>query len=158
MKILTIAVGRPKSNGLAGAIRDYESRIKRYFTFEAIEVRAERISPDGDSRNIPETESRALLAKVPPGLDVIALDRRGVRWTSEELAAYFEELAVMGKPGVAFLVGGALGLSADAMKRADKVLSISSLTLPHELARLVLAEQIYRSGTISRGEPYHKGG
>lgn len=157
MKVTFLTVGAPKARSLAAAIDDYESRIKHYFSFNVVEIKPLRIPPDGDEGDIPERESEALLDRVPPGLHVVALDRRGSMWRSEELAAYLEELGVLGKQGAAFLIGGALGLSHTALEAADRVLSLSSFTLPHELARLVLAEQVYRSGTIQRGEPYHKG-
>jgi 23S rRNA (pseudouridine1915-N3)-methyltransferase len=158
MKVMIVSVGTPKMPGLAEAIRDYESRISHYFKFESAEVRQQRIGPGSDSGTIIEKESRALLDKVQPGLELIAIDERGVSWSSEQLAGYLGELAVGGAAGVAFLVGGPLGLSDELRGSARRVLSLSSFTLPHEMARLLLAEQIYRAGTILRGEPYHKGG
>jgi len=158
VRVVAIAVGAPKSPGLAAAVEDYESRISRYFKFEALEVRPHRIPPGGNTAAIVDKESEALLAKVPAGLEVVALDERGVPWSSEELAAYLEKLAIQSKPGVAFLLGGSLGLSDSLRCAAHRVISLSAFTLPHELARLVLVEQIYRAGTIQRGEPYHKGG
>jgi 23S rRNA (pseudouridine1915-N3)-methyltransferase len=89
---------------------------------------------------------------------VVAVDERGAAWSSEQLAAYLDSLGVQGKSGVAFLIGGPFGLSDDLRQASHRLLSLSAFTLPHELARLVLAEQIYRAGTIVRGEPYHKGG
>jgi len=157
VRIVVIAVGAAKLPGLAAAIRDYEARIGHYFKFAAIEIRPQRPGSGGD-RSLIERESERLLAKVPAGLEIVAVDERGESWSSERLAAYLEEQAVLGKPGVAFLIGGALGLSESLRRQADRVLSLSGFTLPHELARLVLAEQIYRAGTIQRGEPYHKGG
>lgn len=158
MRVIVISVGTPKMKGLAAAIADYESRVAHYFRFEALEVRQQRIPPSGDEKAIAEVECRALLAKVPPGLEKVALDDRGVTWSSEELAEYLNQLALHSRPGVAFLVGGPLGFNDALRDSVDKVLSLSSLTLPHELARLVLVEQIYRAGTILRGEPYHKSG
>jgi 23S rRNA (pseudouridine1915-N3)-methyltransferase len=157
VKVLLIAVGAPKSRGLASAIRDYERRIGRYFRFEAIEVRPQRVRRGVASGSIVESESAALLDRVPAGFEVVAVDERGDGLSSEDLARYLEELAVRGRPGVAFLIGGPLGLSDALRSRAQRVLALSSFTLPHELARLLLVEQIYRAGTIQRGEPYHKG-
>lgn len=153
-----LSVGSPKGRGLGPATRDYESRAARYFKFETIEIRGQKIGAGRTEADVIERESAELLARVPSDLEVVALDERGVSWTSEALAAYLSDLAVLGKPGAAFVVGGPLGLSSDLRQRADQVLSLSSFTLPHELARLVLAEQIYRAGTIQRGEPYHRGG
>ncbi len=158
MRVVVLAVGAPKNRELAGAIREYEARISHYFSYDAREVSRQRIPTSGDTRSIPETESRSLLGKVPAGFEVIAIDQRGERWSSEQLSDHLDELALHGRPGVAFLIGGPLGLSEAAREEADRVLSLSSFTLPHELARLVLVEQIYRAGTIRRGEPYHKNG
>ena len=157
MKVLLLAVGEPKSAHMAAAIEDYESRVRHYFNLETLEVKPRKIRPNADPQEIIEKESDALLSRVPEGLEIVALDGRGTPWTSEELAAYLSELGVLGKPGVAFMIGGPLGLSRHALEESSRVLSLSSFTLPHELARLVLVEQIYRSGTIQRGEPYHKG-
>jgi 23S rRNA (pseudouridine1915-N3)-methyltransferase len=158
VKLVLISVGKPKTRGIAAAIADYESRLSHYFKFESLEVQAERLTGKLDRETVIERESAALLAKVPERSQVIALDERGSGWSSEELARYLEDLAVHGQPGAAFLVGGALGISESLRKRADHVLSLSHFTLPHELARLVMAEQLYRAGTILRGEPYHKAG
>jgi 23S rRNA (pseudouridine1915-N3)-methyltransferase len=158
LKIVLLAVGAPKAAALGTAIRDYETRIKRYFRFESREIRPQRISPDVDVTALIERESRELLAKVPDGLEVVAVDQRGLAWSSEQLAGYLQAHAVQGRPGVAFLIGGPLGISESLRSGASRVMSLSPFTLPHELARLVLVEQIYRAGTINRGEPYHKGG
>jgi 23S rRNA (pseudouridine1915-N3)-methyltransferase len=158
MKLMIVSVGTPKMPGLAEAIRGYESRISHYFKFESAEVRQQRIGPGSDTSAIVEHESRALLDRVPPGLELVAVDERGVTWSSEQLAEYLGELALGAEPGVAFLIGGPLGLSDELRRGVRRLLALSSLTLPHEMARLLLAEQIYRAGTILRGEPYHKGG
>lgn len=97
-----------------------------------------------------------MVEQVPPGFEVVALTREGVAWSSTRLARHLESLAVSARPGVAFLIGGALGIDDGVIARANLRLSLSSLTLPHDLARLVLLEQLYRAGTILRGEPYHK--
>lgn len=156
MKIVLISVGAPKTPGLAAAIHEYESRIRHYFRFEVREIRPQRMTRAIDELAVIEKESAGLLAAVPAGFEVVLVERRGEAWTSEELAAYFEQHAIHGKPGVALLIGGPLGTSESLRSSASRVLSLSSFTLPHELARLVLVEQIYRAGTIRRGEPYHK--
>ncbi len=155
---MLISVGAPKSPGLAAAIAEYESRIRRYFKFETAEVRPVALKAGSSTANVARKESEALLARVPAGLEVVAADERGEAWSSEQLAAYLERLGVEGREGAAFLIGGPAGLSEELRRRAHRVLALSSFTLPHELARLVLSEQIYRAGTIQRGEPYHRGG
>jgi 23S rRNA (pseudouridine1915-N3)-methyltransferase len=153
-----ISVGAPKAAGLAAAIEDYESRIPHYFKFDSMILRPQRIKPGSDRNTIVTKESEALLARVPEGSEIVAVDERGATWSSEELARYLESLSVSGRRDVAFLIGGTLGLTDSLRKRSHHVLSLSSFTLPHEMARLVLAEQLYRAGTILRGEPYHKAG
>ena len=150
-----MAVGRPVAL-LADAIAEYEKRAGRYFNFEAVEVKEERARKGLDDEQIRQNESRRLLERVPAGFEIIAMTRDGQQWSSDDLARYFEQLAMSGKAGAAFLIGGALGLSMDAIRRAQRQLSLSAMTLTHEMARALLTEQIYRAGTILRGEPYHK--
>lgn len=155
MKIWLLAVGRPGVL-FADAVAEYERRAARYWTFEAIEVKEEKARKGLAETAIRESESQRLLERVPTGADIVALTRDGQRWSSNDLAHYFQQLAMSGKPGAAFMIGGALGLSAAAIGKAQKQLSLSSMTLTHELARVLVTEQIYRAGTITRGEPYHK--
>ena len=155
MKIWLLAVGRPGVL-FAEAVSEYEKRAARYWTFESIEVKEERAHKGLDEEQIRESESERLLERVPAGAEVIALTRDGKSWSSNDLARYFQDLAMSGKQGAAFLIGGALGLSADLIRKANRQISLSSMTLTHEMARLLLTEQIYRAGTITRGEPYHK--
>lgn len=155
MKVWLHAVGRPGVL-FADAISEYERRASRYWNFEAIEVKEEKARKGLDDEQIRESESQRLFERVATGADIIALTRDGQRWSSNDLARYFEQLAMSGKPGAAFMIGGALGLSANAIAKAQRQLSLSSMTLTHEMARVLLTEQIYRAGTITRGEPYHK--
>lgn len=154
MKVMLVSVGRPRGD-LAAAIAEYERRSARYFTFEAVEVK-EHSARGADAVRAMEEEGKRLLARVPAGVELVALHRRGRTWSSEQLSAYFAELGLRASPGAAFVIGGAFGLSREVLDRANRLLSLSSFTLPHELARLVMTEQIYRAGTIARGEPYHK--
>lgn len=155
MKVWLLAVGRPNAL-LADAIAEYEKRAARYWSFESIEVKEERAHKGLDEEQIRQGESQRLLERVPAGAEMIALTRDGKSWSSAELASYFEQLAMSGKTGAAFMIGGALGLSSDLVRRSQRQISLSSMTLTHEMARLLLTEQIYRAGTITRGEPYHK--
>lgn len=154
MEVLLVAVGRPRVAALASAIADYESRVARYFKFRSVEVRD--APPGRDEAKAREEESAALAAAVPEGFELIALDPGGETWSSEELARFLGELAVYGSAGAAFVIGGPRGLSAALVGRATRCWALSRLTLPHELARLVVVEQLYRAGTILRGEPYHR--
>lgn len=156
MRVMVLAVGPPGGPGLAEPVRRYEERAGRYFDLEVAEVRA---APGGLSdEEGRRREGEALLERLPDGLESFALTRRGKGLGSEGLARHLERLATYGRPGAVFLVGGARGLDERVLATADHRLSLSPMTLPHGLARLVLAEQLYRAGTIARGEPYHRGG
>lgn len=154
MRVALLAVGRPKDPALASAVAGYEARIARYFRFDTLQVRD--APADRDDAKAREQESAALLAAAPEGLDLVVLDPGGELWTSEELAGYLGDLGVYGRPGAAFVVGGPRGLGEGILARATRRWALSRLTLPHELARLVVVEQLYRAGTILRGEPYHR--
>lgn len=156
MKLLLLSIGRVKGP-VAEAVADYEGRVRRYFAFEAAELKEETFRRAGDEARVRDEEGKRLLARVPAGVEVVAMHPEGTQWSSERFAGYLSELGVRSSPGAAFLIGGAFGLSDEVLRRATHRLSLSAMTLPHELARLVLSEQLYRAGTIARGEPYHKG-
>lgn len=156
LKVRVISVGRP-GRLLADPIAEYEKRAARYWNIEFAEVREERALKGTADDAIRSAEGQRILQRVPEGYDLMALTRTGETWSSTRFSQYLQQLAAQGNAGVAFVIGGAIGLGADVLKRANRQLRISDFTLPHELARLVLAEQLYRAGTIARGEPYHKG-
>jgi 23S rRNA (pseudouridine1915-N3)-methyltransferase len=155
MKVQLIAVGKVRG-ALAEPVAQFERRVGHYFTYESIEVREETAGQSGAVDRVRVEEGKRLLSRTGVGLDVVALDREGTFWSSIQLARYLSELSLHGRPGAAFLIGGAYGLSEEVLAAAKHRLSLSACTLPHELARLVLTEQLYRAGTIIRGEPYHK--
>lgn len=156
MVLRVVAVGRVRDAALREACARYASRAARYFRLEVVEVRdAGRGARDPAAAR--RAEAAALAAAVPDGSRLVALTRAGRAESSEAFAqrvARWREEA----RDVALLLGGAFGLDPRLLDRCDDTLSLSALTLPHELARLVLLEQLYRAGTILRGEPYHKGG
>jgi 23S rRNA (pseudouridine1915-N3)-methyltransferase len=154
MRVVLSVVGRPRASGIADAVRDYETRAARYWPLESHEAREEP-ARGASPELVRAREGERLLAKLPAGGVVVACDERGVSWTSEEFARWLQRHREGGRD-VAFVIGGAFGLSPAVRERASVVLSLAPWTLPHELARLVLAEQLYRAGTIVRGEPYHK--
>lgn len=154
MRVLVAAVGRPKHRELAAATEEYERRAARYWPLEAREVREE--SARGRSSDEVRTrEGERLLAAVRPVSVLVACDAEGTLMRSEEFAGWLLRSRDAGRD-VAFLIGGAYGLSDDVRRKATLQLAFARWTLSHDLARLVLAEQLYRAGTIGRGEPYHK--
>lgn len=156
MRVLVVVVGRVKGD-LADAVSDFESRARRYWKLEVVEVASGASRRDASPALVMDAEAERILGKIPAELEVVALTREGKGMDSRELAGYLERHAVRSSAGVAFVIGGAFGLSPSVMERARRRLSLSRMTLPHEMARLFLAEQLYRAGTILRGEPYHKG-
>ena len=155
MNVTVIAVGRP-GGLLRGAIEDYEARAKRYWKLRVIEISPGPGRKDKAYQVVKKEEGRILM-KLSDRAEVVALTRLGLPMSSPELARYLEDKAVRAVPEVAFVIGGAFGLGGGVLARADQTLALSAATLPHELARLVLVEQLYRAGTIIRNEPYHKG-
>ncbi len=156
MKVRVLAVGKVR-HPLAEAVAEYEARARRYWRLETIEVPAGAGARRAEPEAVRRVEAERLLARIPAGGRVVALTRTGEGMNSRELARYLERLATEAVGGVTFVIGGAFGLSPRVMEGADRALALSRMTLPHEMARLVLAEQLYRAGTIVRGEPYHKG-
>jgi len=154
MQFVVAVVGKPRDANLAGAIRDYEMRASRYWPLHVHEVREEP-APSGAADLVREREADRLLAAVPSGAMVVACELTGRSMSSEQFAAWLQELRERARD-VAFAIGGAFGLGMAVRARATTSLSLAPWTLPHELARLVLAEQLYRAGSIVRGEPYHK--
>lgn len=156
MKLTVIAVGRVRGV-LEEAVAEYEARAGRYWKLDVVEVDAGAPGRDPQPDRVRDVEGERILARVPDGTALFALTREGKGLGSRALARALEEHAVRSSPGVTFVIGGAFGLGPDVLARSERRLSLSPMTLPHEMARLVLAEQLYRAGTILRGEPYHKG-
>lgn len=148
------AVGKPRDRHLAAAIVEYETRAARYWPLEVIEVReasGRGVSPD-QSR---DREADRIVERIPDGATIVACDELGDRLTSAAFAMFVTSCRDAARD-VAFIIGGAFGLGRSLRERATRSIQLAPFTLPHEMARLVLAEQLYRAGTIMRGEPYHK--
>lgn len=156
MKVSVVVVGRVRGE-LAAAVEEFETRAARYWKLEVVEVSAGASRGNATAEEVMAAEGERLLARLPEGAEMVLLDRAGKGMGSRDLARLLNRHAVHGTPGVAFLVGGAHGVAPVVRQRARRVLSLSPMTFPHEFARLLLAEQLYRAGTIVRGEPYHKG-
>ena len=159
MKITLVTVGKIKEKFFEDAIKECSKRLSRYCKLEILQVADEK-TPEGASEavelQIKEKEGQRILSLIRDDAYVIALAIEGKMLDSEELAERIEKLGVSGISQIVFVIGGSLGLSAQVMKRADYALSFSRMTFPHQLMRVVLLEQIYRSYRIMNHQPYHK--
>lgn len=154
MRFVVAVVGKPRDANLAAAIREYETRAGRYWPLAVHEVREEP-ARSGSADLVREREGARLLEAIPPAATVVTCELTGRAMSSEQFARWMQDQRERARD-VAFIIGGAAGLGAVVKQRASSSLVLAPWTLPHELARLVLAEQLYRAGTIGRGEPYHK--
>ncbi|MCZ8533732.1 23S rRNA (pseudouridine1915-N3)-methyltransferase [Paenisporosarcina quisquiliarum] len=159
MNIQIVSVGKLKEKYLKMGIEEYTKRLGAYAKIDLVEVPDEKAPEnlsEADMEIVKKKESDRILAKI--GLDtyVIALAIEGKMKSSEQLANDMESLMTYGRSKIAFVIGGSLGLHEDVMKRSDEKLSFSKMTLPHQLMKLVLVEQVYRAFRIMKGEPYHK--
>lgn len=159
MKITILCVGKVKEKFYRDAIGEYQKRLSRYCKLEIVEVADEK-TPDGASEivenQIKEKEGNRILFKIREEDYVIALAIDGKMQDSVELSKNIQQLGVRGKSSIVFVIGGSLGLSEEVLKRANEKLSFSKMTFPHQLMRVILLEQVYRSYRIMNGEPYHK--
>jgi 23S rRNA (pseudouridine1915-N3)-methyltransferase len=154
VKVIVAAVGKPRNAALAAAIHEYEQRAAHYWPLEIIEVREEP-ARSASADLVREREGERLATRLPAAGVLVCCDPGGKRLDSAAFSAWLQGEREKGHD-VGFVIGGAYGLSPALLKRATLRLELAPWTLPHELARLVLAEQLYRAGTIVRREPYHK--
>lgn len=159
MKITIICVGKLKEKYWTGAIVEYSKRLGRYCNLQIIELPDEK-TPDNSSAAMDEIikikEGDRILKAIKDESYVIALAIEGQMMNSEELADKINNLGILGKSHISFIIGGSLGLSPEVLNRANYKLSFSKMTFPHQLMRVILMEQIYRSYRIIHNEPYHK--
>lgn len=159
MRITILTVGKIKEKYLRDAIAEYTKRLSKYCRLEMIEVADEK-TPDTASQTVEEgirdKEGQRILKYIKDDMYVITLEIQGKMLTSEEMAEKIKHLGIQGKSSIAFVSGGSIGLGKEVLKRADFSLSFSKMTFPHQLMRVILLEQIYRSFRINSGEPYHK--
>lgn len=157
MRVTILVVGKVRGP-LEPAVEEFETRAGRYWKLDVIEVVPGAGRSGGrDPVEVQRVEGERLRQRVPEGSETWALTRLGPSMSSSELAAMLGARMVQGSGDIAFLIGGAFGLDPETIREARRTLSLGSMTLPHEMARLVFAEQLYRAGTILRNEPYHKG-
>ena len=149
-----VCVGKPKGWAAEGS-EDYAKRLRRYFPVNIVEV-AEQDINRRSREEVLSAEGQRILDRLPKEAYVISLDReKGKPYSSERLARRLEDLGISGRSHVAFVIGGALGLSPEVLRRSHEIWSFGSITLPHALARVVLLEQLYRAAKINRNEKYH---
>ncbi len=153
MRIRLISVGRDRSGLFEPAVQEYAGRLAHYCRFELLELPEAKKARD--PRRAMEEAAETILSKRKPGEQLVALDERGKGFSSQAFATQLSKLLDQGRD-LAFVIGGAEGLADAVRQRAQLVVSLSPMTLPHRLARVVLAEQLYRAFTLIRNEPYHR--
>ena len=159
MSNLILCVGKMKEKPYRQMADEYLKRLSRYGKYEEIELPdlpEPAVTSEALEEQIKSREGEAILAKIRPGDRVIAMTIGGKKRSSEELAKHLAELKTGGVSRVAFVIGGSLGLGKNVLARADEELSMGGMTFPHQLARVMLLEQLYRAEKINAGERYHK--
>ena len=159
MKIKIVTVGKLKEKYLKDGIAEYSKRLSRFANLEMIELADEKTpdrASDSENQKILEIEGTRILSKIGDRDFVIVLAIEGKTLSSEEFSKQLGQAPINGFSTLTFVIGGSLGLSPQVKKRANLSISFGRLTLPHQLMRLVLVEQIYRAFTIQQGSPYHK--
>ncbi|MBE9537022.1 MAG: 23S rRNA (pseudouridine(1915)-N(3))-methyltransferase RlmH [Proteobacteria bacterium] len=131
---------------------DYLKRLRRYASVTLEEIKGAK----GEEKEAVRKEGEFLLAKFRRGSYIVALTESGKNYDSRQFSQWLEGMGINGRSDITFVIGGAAGLSRDLLEKADGRLSLSAMTFPHQMARLVLVEQIYRAFTLIKGEPYHK--
>ena len=158
-KITILCVGKLKEKFYLDATAEYAKRLSRYCKLDILELPGSRLPEEPSPAQIQQaldTEAAAITAKLPKGGALVALCIEGTPCSSEEMSRKMQQLAVSGKTQLTFLIGGSVGLSESLKRRADWKLSMSPMTFPHHLARVMLLEQIYRAFQIRQGTKYHK--
>lgn len=159
MNITVICVGKLKESYWRDAVKEYSKRLGGYCSLNIIELKESRLAANpspADELAVKVKEGEEILSHIRPSDLVITLEIKGKKLSSEQLASRIEEWSLEGRSDLDFVIGGSLGLSPAVSQRADFKLSFSDMTFPHQMMRVILLEQIYRSFKIIRHEPYHK--
>jgi 23S rRNA (pseudouridine1915-N3)-methyltransferase len=159
MNITVICIGKLKETYWADAIKEYSKRLSKYCTLAINELKEEKMPENASNAEeiaVKDAEGKSILKQIKKDAYVIALEIKGKELTSEALSEKIEDLGILGKSDLVFVIGGSIGLSDEVLARADLRLSFSKMTFPHQMMRVILLEQIYRSFKIIRNETYHK--
>ena len=159
LKITIICVGKIKEKNLTDAIAEYTKRLSKYCKLEIIQLQDEKTIENASetvNKQIKDKEGERILKNIPDDSYVITLEINGEMISSEKMAEKINSLGITGTSHITFIIGGSLGLSENVSKRSNYKLSFSKMTFPHQLMRVILLEQIYRSYRIINNEPYHK--
>ena len=158
MKITVICIGKLKEEYWRSAVAEYSKRLKSYCDLNIVELPESKLHGVGEGAEeaVKQGEGEAILSKIPQNSYVITLEIKGKKLNSEELAGKIDKLAIEGKSEIVFIIGGSLGLDRRVSQRGDMALSFSDMTFPHQMMRVILLEQVYRSYKIIKGETYHK--
>lgn len=159
MNISIITVGKLKEKYLKEGINEYLKRLSKYAKVDVIEIADEKAPENLSAKEeemVKDKEGQGILKHIKDNMYVVALDIKGKQLSSEELADFLSQRALLGESNIAFVIGGSLGLSQAVLNRANYKLSFSKMTFPHQLMRLILLEQVYRGFRIINNEPYHK--
>lgn len=156
--LLVLAVGKIRERYFKEGIEKYLVRLRPYASVKVVEVKDHAVkgTTPAELASVREAEGRALLRALPADCQAVALDPGGELWSSSQFAGKLKQWEITGPHTVVFIIGGELGLSDEVKQRCIHQISLSSMTFPHQLVRLILLEQLYRSFRIIRGEPYHR--
>ena len=159
LRIDIICVGKIKENFFKEAVNEYEKRLKKYCNLNIIELPDEKIpnnSSEKENLNIKKQEGYNIMKNIKKSSYIICLDLKGSQFTSEQFSAKLENISLNHNSSITFIIGGSLGLSKTVLDMSDELISFSKMTFPHQLFRVILLEQIYRSFKITNNEVYHK--
>ncbi|WP_123054860.1 23S rRNA (pseudouridine(1915)-N(3))-methyltransferase RlmH [Clostridium sp. JN-1] len=159
MKIDIVCVGKIKENYLRDAIKEYSKRLSRYCKLQILEVPDEKAPENYSNKEkeiIKKKEGKSILKHIKENSFIITLDLRGKMLSSEEMSSFIKDCCIKGHSNLVFIIGGSLGLSDEVLAKANFSLCFSKMTFPHQLMRVILMEQLYRSYKIMNNEPYHK--
>lgn len=155
MRLEVLLLNKTKEPYLQEGIRDYQTRLKRFNPIELVEIKVKKLSTRSDSE-IKNFESTLIDKRASEGSYRIVLDSRGQQLSSKKFASFLSDLELKSVQTASFIIGGPLGLADEQLRKADYILSLSSMTYTHDMTRLILLEQIYRAFTIKAGTRYHK--